>query len=320
MSRWRVAAVVCLVAILQIVLAPTCYANAGPPLRVEDGDTAFLIPSKNDSIEVISEDLVYDIKAPEGEKAYAEINATYRMVNTSPETVSTLVAFVASNPDEPISVILDGSPITVQSSTTVPWNVSGEEASVDDLLKRQWSNVGLWTDFGLWEPTFEEILRVASTGQRTDDLNAGYDLALSVFEITLSPGVTHTLEVSYVETAAVIAERSRFNYGYGDPRAEFYYFLEPAQYWKDFSNLAVTLRLPCGMSFETSLGDFAREGDSYVARFEKLPAKNLRILVNLSASPPKGNPCSWLVRGWCAGCADQGACRKESMLSLILGA
>lgn len=88
-----------------------------------------------------------------------------------------------------------------------------------------------------------------------------------------------------METAAIITERKGFLYGYGNPKAEFYYFLEPAQYWKDFSDLTITLKLPRGMRFETSLGGFAQEGDSYVARFEKLPPKNLRILVDLSTSP-----------------------------------
>lgn len=284
MRRFRIAALICLVATLLNALAPTCYANAGPPHRVEDGDTTFLVPSKSDSIEVVSEDLSYDIKAPADRRVQAEIRATYRMANTTPDTVSTLVAFVANNPEHPVSVTFDGSPVTMQSSTTMQWNLSGKPAYVEGLLKRQWSNVGSWTEFGLWEPTFEEILRVAGTGQRTGDINTGYDLTLSVFEITLTPGVTHTLDVSYVETAAIITERKGFLYGYGNPKAEFYYFLEPAQYWKDFSDLTVTLRLPRGMSFETSLGDFAREGDSYVARFDKLPPKNLRIQVDLSTS------------------------------------
>ncbi|MGE5579458.1 MAG: hypothetical protein ACM3WU_05360 [Bacillota bacterium] len=142
MRHFRIAALACLVATLLNALAPTCYANAGPPRRVEDGDTAFMVPFKSDSIEVISEDLSYDIKATSDERVHAEIRTTYRMANTTPETVSTLVAFVANNPDHPVSVTLDGSPVTVRSSTTMQWNVSGKPAYVDGLLKRQWSNIG----------------------------------------------------------------------------------------------------------------------------------------------------------------------------------
>ncbi len=86
------------IVLLQSTFAATVHANAGPPTSVEDGDAVFFLPVKHESIEVISEDLVYDIKVTGEEEAYAEIVATYEMRNTSQDSVSTLVAFVANNP------------------------------------------------------------------------------------------------------------------------------------------------------------------------------------------------------------------------------
>jgi hypothetical protein len=295
----RMGAAVLLVAIVVLsegLFAQSAYANAGPPTKVEDGDAAFFVPVKHDSIEILSEDLTYDIAVEDESAAYAHIRAGYEMRNTAQDPAHVLVAFVANNPDTPVEITFDGQPIHLQESISMPWNVTGQSHYTGDLLKRVWSNVGSWIEYGAWEPTFEEILRFAGTGHRTGDMNAGYDLELSTFQVTLDPGASHTLSVSYVEDAAVIYERK--GYKYVNPKAEFYYFLEPARYWKDFSNLIVTVRLPEGYHLETSLEGFARQGSAYVAQFAELPAKNLRILIPLSSPSlldKLAKPAMWIA-------------------------
>jgi len=91
-------AIIISVLFLPNLFAATVYANAGPPKSVEDGDAVFFLPVKHEFIEIVSEDLVYDIKVTGEEEAYADITATYEMRNTSQEDVSTLVALVANNP------------------------------------------------------------------------------------------------------------------------------------------------------------------------------------------------------------------------------
>jgi hypothetical protein len=267
------------IVLLQSTFAATVHANAGPPTSVEDGDAVFFLPVKHDSIEVISENLVYDIKVTGEEEAYAEIVATYEMRNTSQDSVSTLVAFVANNPSTKPRVSVDDHEVALIGSEVMPWNVSGQAVYVGDLLARTWMNVGSWTAYGAWEPTFEEILRFASSGERTRDANAGYDLQISLFELDFAAGSTRALEVTYAERAAVIKQRK--GYSYVNPTAEFYYFLEPAGYWKDFADLTVTVKVPPHISIETSLDGFERKDDTYTAHFEELPAQNLRILAAL---------------------------------------
>jgi len=272
-------AIIISVLFLPNLFAATVYANAGPPKSVEDGDAVFFLPVKHEFIEIVSEDLVYDIKVTGEEEAYADITATYEMRNTSQEDVSTLVAFVANNPSTKAQVRVDGESVQVLGSKTMPWNISGKEVYVGDLLSRHWDNVGSWVEYGAWEPTFEEILRFASTGERTGDTNAGYDLEISMFKLDFAAGSTHTLEVTYSEKAAVIKERK--GYSYVNPTAEFYYFLEPARYWKDFADLTVTVNVPAHIRIQTSLEGFQRKGNTYVAHFNELPPQNLRILAPL---------------------------------------
>lgn len=265
--------------VLPGLFAATAYANAGPPKSVEDGDAVFFLPVKHEFIQIVSEDLVYDIKVSGEEEAYADIIATYAMHNTSNEDVSTMVAFVANNPSTKAQIRVDGKDVDVLGSETMPWNITGKEVYVGDLLARHWDNVGSWVEYGVWEPTFEEILRFAGTGERTRDTNAGYDLEMSLFQLDFAAGSTRTLEVAYSEKAAVIKDRK--GYSYVNPTAEFYYFLEPARYWKDFADLTVTIHVPRQISIESSLDGFQRQGDTYVAHFDELPSQNLRILAAL---------------------------------------
>ncbi len=263
---------------LLICPASIALANAGPPMSLEDGDVSFLIPVKHDSIEIISESLIYDISMKE-ELSTANITAIYEMRNTANNDVTTLLAFVANNPELGVSAWLDDLPIQALRRDIFPWNISGEGVYKGDLLARAWSNIGLWTSFGPWEPTFEEILRFARDGERTSDANSGYDLEMSLFELDFPADSTRTLKVEYTENGAIIKERK--GYSYKNPTVEFYYFLEPASYWKDFSNLTISINAPMNVDVETSLPGFEQTPgeQQLVANFEKLPIENLRILV-----------------------------------------
>ncbi len=273
------AALIASIVLLVSTFTSTAYANVGPPASVKDGDAVFFLPVKHDFIEVVSENLTYDIQTLGKEEAHAEIVATYHMRNTYQENVSTLAAFVANNPATEVQVCVDGNRVQLLRSETVPWNITGQDGYVEDLLARSWYNVGSWTVYGAGAPTFEEILRYAGTGERTGDTNAGYDFEMSLFELDFPAGGTRTLEVTYTENAAIIKQRK--GYSYINPTAEFYYFLEPARYWKSFADLTVTINVPSHITIETSLPGFQRKDNSYSAHFHELPGENLRILAAL---------------------------------------
>lgn len=259
--------------------AATVHANAGPPVSLTDGDAVFLLPAKHGSLEITSENLTYDIEIVGREEVSAQVVAVYQMLNTSGEDLCILVAFVANNPATVPEVSVDGKRVGLIRTETVLWNVTGQAVYADDLLARSWSNTGSWTEYGVWEPTFEEILQFINTGQRTGDTDAGYDFEVSLFELDFPAKGARTLQVVYKENAAII--KNRKGYSYVNPTAEFYYFLEPARYWKDFAGLTVTINAPRGIGVETSLEGFVQKGDAFVAHFPELPSKNLRILAAL---------------------------------------
>ncbi len=142
MCRRMTVAIIIGIGLLQGVFAATVYANAGPPKSVKDGDAVFFLPVKHEFIEIVSEDLVYDIKVPGEEEAYADIVATYEMRNTAQDDVLTHVAFIANNPSTKAQVRVDGKEVELLDSETMPWNITGKGVHVSDLLARNWDNVG----------------------------------------------------------------------------------------------------------------------------------------------------------------------------------
>jgi hypothetical protein len=165
-------------------------------------------------------------------------------------------------------------------------SASGVRKSHDETpeIRRDWYNVGSWTDYGVWEPTFSEILYYMSSGTvLSDSAPTEYTLRITLFEIQMQQGAIMNLSVSYTETAAVIREKGNGfigAYTYGEPYYEFYYFLEPAQYWNSFADLTITISVNGSLNAEkTSLSGFMISDGGYIAHFNTLPDKNLRIIV-----------------------------------------
>ena len=279
------------VTILILILSSniTVYANGGPPHYVVDGDVEFLIPIKSSNIEIKSERLSYHLNDFTDKTMLADISAKYEMCNTSEENVDVLIAFVTNNSMRPLDVIFRDEPVEIIRTETLDWNkypIKPQPSYVHSptgVLKK-YSNLGHWKEFGVWEPTFKEIMFYFSTGIISEDFDPSfnYNLVVTLFEISFNPNEVCEMYVSYRERATFITDNFNYSGGSGhNPRFQFYYLLEPAQYWKDFSNLSITVGLPTKLNTKFSLDGFTldEETNTYTAQFDKLPDKNLEILV-----------------------------------------
>lgn len=265
----------------------TVYANGGPPQSLVDGDVEFLIPVKHTSVEIISEQLLYNLNDFVDETMLADITAIYEMSNTSGESVDVLIAFVTNNSTCPLEILFRGEPVEILKTETLDWNKYPIDRNYIDMSKRvsrDWGNYDNWKEFGVWEPTFKEIMFYFSTGDITEsfDPSGNYALEVTLFDINFNPNEVCELAVSYTEKSAFITDNFNYYGGSGhNPRFQFYYLLEPAQYWKDFRNLSITVEMPQKLKTEFSLDGFAfnEESNLYTAHFDNLPDKNLEILV-----------------------------------------
>jgi len=275
-----------LLVLLLLALLPfgfTVSANAGPPHSIVDGDAEFLIPVKESDIAVLSEKLTYRFGELAGNTLSADITASYEMHNTGTESVTVQAAFVSNNPQLPVTLVFDGKPVEVLRQERLTWREYEKKPQyISDPITRDWNNLGAWKDFGVWEPTFEEIMFYFSTGEHSADFDpsGNYYLEVTLFEMSFAPGGTTELQASYSENCAFITDSSGYKEGL-NPRFESFYFLEPAQYWKDFKDLSVTVIVPEGLVAEFSLEGFSEDEGVHAAYFAALPQQNLQILLHV---------------------------------------
>ncbi len=296
-NHHRILALLLVLLLFPIAMTTGVSANAGPPHSLVDGDADFLLPIKHTDIEVVSESLDYQIAAPRGEEMQAEIAARYTMRNTASDQVTVLAAFVSNNPALTPEIAFRGQPVTILKTEKLDWeSYPIEPGYKDNPVVRDWYNLSAWTQFGLWEPTFEEIMFYFSTGEISADFDpsGNYFLEVTLFEMTFAPGESCRLEVSYTEKAAYITDAKGYTRDL-NPRFEFYYFLEPAQYWKDFRDLTVTVAAPPEVTLQMSLEGFTKENGVHSAHFNALPEQNLQILVHLPFT--HDNSAIWIGLG-----------------------
>ncbi len=257
----------------------TAYANGGGA-HIVNGDVTYLMPVKHSDIEITSEQLFYKLNDFTGETMFADVTAKYEMHNTSQESSGALVAFVSNNAVGSLEILFQGEPVEIIRSGAFD---SNRYPNSNDSKNH-------WGDFGVWESSYEEIMFVFGTGTISEDYDQFRFIAntieVTLFEIDFEPNEVCELTVSYTEKATFVSDASYFLSPGTDPRFYFYYLLEPAQYWKDFRDLTITVEMPKGLKTEFSLDGFSlnKKSNTYSAHFESLPDKNLQIVVRASLS------------------------------------
>jgi hypothetical protein len=279
------------IAVCALANGVTAFANGGPSyeFKKKDGDADFVIPVKHSDVEIISERLSYKlgdyINKSFGGEVFAEVSAEYEMRNAGEESVSVLVAFVANNSVRPPEILFDGASVDIIRTESMDWENHGGFPRERQSMSPRFSDYeGEWADFETWEPAFNEIMFYFETDEILDAVHfnpyQNFRLDVTLFELNFEPGEIHLLNVSYIEKAAFLYDVYE-RYGIQNPRWEFFYLLQPAQYWKDFKDLTVTIEAPRDLNLKLTLDGFVYDAanKTYTAHYDALPDKNLGILV-----------------------------------------
>ena len=133
----------------------------------------------------------------------------------------------------------------------------------------------------IWDGlTAEELLEgVVPTDSGRED---GAQVRLLLFQLELGPGETRQLSV---ETGMLaFMEQERLGYLPLSTRYTFYYFLSPAQYWADFGEICIDLRLSdaAPLLSDSSLDLFPVAPGRYLYRGGSLPEGELVFTVRSS--------------------------------------
>jgi hypothetical protein len=227
----------------------------------EDGGHIFPIPVYDDSIIVESEeirftnlrysrpdesiaiDLIISQLFHSSAKMSFDADITYHMLNTGDNAKSVDIVFPIHKIDEL------GVPQITANSVSIPYRVSDSET---DLRPFGFEPRNLSSE--VYQPNPYGVFSAIE------------------FSVDFEPRERVELNVKYLQ-----------NSGYDGMTKPFFYYLQPAKYWKDFSNLDIYVELPGNYSLKSPLG-FAKETKSflhertiYYMHSEKLPDSDLEF-------------------------------------------
>lgn len=253
-----------------LLSAGTASANAGPVEWATSDYGGTVVPVKNHAISVLGEHLTVDLA---GAKRYdsgittVPIRATYRLRNESGASQTALLAFPywthwesvdpKQRPEARFSVTLNEVALPVHSvNIDIAHEVIPEGEGVLRQLRERVLNSG-------------RLINIGPAAQPQS-----WAMRALAFEVSLPPGEERTLEVSYLQEAAVSKHDSpSFDI------VQIDYVLQTARYWRDFRDLEVEVRAPRGTHIESNLAlSLVTRSDIDVYRFRSptLPGINLR--------------------------------------------
>lgn len=229
---------------LLLLLPLPASANMAAPADPDVGSSITF--ERNDALAVTEE--VLDIRVT---GSTAEITATYSMVNSTDQPVSTPVMFLAPNTgDGGVEVMADGASVpcsTDQYVLNYPTRVRTED----------WRYVVLTNSD-----------TADGDGQKVDGIS---------FQLDFGPGEACQVSVSYPYRLGGYPD-----YNYNVKCGEIQYYLAPAAMWRDFQDLTINLYLDRDMPvLADSNLDFEKVGTrTYQYRSDTLPEGNLEIRVD----------------------------------------
>ena len=182
----------------------------------------------------------------------ADIVATYKMKNTTDESISTQSMFLSPN-------IKNSGVKIVVNDKDISFTVENYELNYDTEIKtNDWQYVVLTDD------------EIASR-------NEEQTVDTITFEMDFAPNEEYDVIVSYRYRLGGYPD-----YDFNAKRGEIEYYLAPAAMWKDFLNLTINLYLDKDMPVVTSSNlKFEKMGTrTYQYISDKLPEENLEIVID----------------------------------------
>ena len=241
----KVSVIFAFVLIFALSIPQVAYANMAAPKEADIGSSITF--EKNDAVSVLSE--VLDITVDGSE---ADIVATYKMKNTTDESISTQSMFLSPN-------IKNSGVKIVVNDKDISFTVENYELNYDTEIKtNDWQYVVLTDD------------EIASR-------NEEQTVDTITFEMDFAPNEEYDVIVSYRYRLGGYPD-----YDFNAKRGEIEYYLAPAAMWKDFLNLTINLYLDKDMPVVTSSNlKFEKMGTrTYQYISDKLPEENLEIVID----------------------------------------
>jgi hypothetical protein len=232
------------VLVFALSIPQVAYANMAAPENADIGSSITF--EKNDTISVLSEVLDITVDGTE-----ANIVATYKMKNTTDESISTQSMFLSPN------IGNSGVKVIVNDKDT-SFAVESYVLHYDTKIK---------TDDWQYVLTDDQIAS-RNEEQTVDTIT---------FEMDFAPNEEYDVVVSY---------RYRLggypNYDFNVKRGEIKYYLAPAAMWKDFGGITINLNLDKDMPVISSSNLEFKKIDTRIYQYvsDTLPEENLEIVID----------------------------------------
>lgn len=221
------------------------YANMAAPKDADIGSSITF--DKNDAISVLSE--VLDITVDDSQ---AGIVATYKMKNTTNESISTQSMFLSPNIENSgVKVVVNNKDIAfIVESYVVNYST--------EIKTDNWKYAVL-------------------TNKQIASYNEEQTVDAITFEMDFEPNEEYDVVVSYTYQLGGYPD-----YDFNAKRGEVEYYLTPAAMWKDFSSLTINLYLDEDMPVISSSNlKFKKIGTrKYQYVSDTLPEENLEIIID----------------------------------------
>lgn len=241
----KISLIFAFVLVFALSIPQVAYANMVAPEEADIGSSITF--ENNDAVSVLSEVLDITVNGSE-----ADIVVTYKMKNTTDESISTQSMFLSPNIEN------SGVKVVVNDKDT-SFTVETYALNYDTEIKTDdWQYVVL-----------------------TDDKKASRNEEQTVdtitFEMDFAPNEEYDVIVSYRYRLGGYPD-----YDFNAKKGVIKYYLAPAAMWKDFSNLTINLYLDKDMPVVTSSNlEFEKLGTrTYQYISDKLPEENLEIVID----------------------------------------
>lgn len=221
------------------------YANMAAPSLSDVGSAITF--EKNEEIAVLSEILNITVSG-----AKAHIVATYKMMNTTNESISTQSMFLSPN---------------IESSDV---SVVVNNKSVDYIADSYALNYSTGVIADDWQYT---VLVDESITSQNDEVTVD----TIAFQMNFAPKEEYDVVVSYNYRLGGYP-----NYNFDAKEGDIYYYLAPAAMWNDFSSLTINLYLDKDMPIikSSNLEFIKTDTRTYQYISDTLPDGNLKIVID----------------------------------------
>ncbi|PAB57364.1 hypothetical protein [Anaeromicrobium sediminis] len=261
-----------------ILMTNISYANAGPWIY-EGAPVLNPVPYENNNVEVLNEQIEFNINRKD--LGIAHVNVNYRMKNTSDkrEKINMCFPFVGRGihlKNKFAKITYNGVEIDSEIKVLKNLQFDHEEGLKGKAIYKDTFNKNL---------SFSDIIdELNNTKEAYEDLSENAIYAI-LFKVKMEPKVENTLNISYVQKSGRSRTDSKSSYTYN--RFDYYYFLEPASYWKSFNDLNIKIIAPRGTDISNSSLTLEKEKKIYIGNFKRLPKENFTFEV-VSLKDTKG--------------------------------